>query len=98
GKRRIVRMFFGGEKQVLGCKLNPHWCDKVPLLSAPVEKIEGSFKGVSKVKFVETLQYAANDAVNEGMDAAAYALMPIIMTDPERNPRTGSMVLNVAAI
>jgi hypothetical protein len=32
------------------------------------------------------------------MDAAAYALLPIIMTDPEKNPRTGSMVLNVAAI
>jgi hypothetical protein len=98
GERRIVRIYFGGEDQVLGCKLNPYWCDKVPLLSAPVEKIEGSFKGNSKVKFVESLQYAANDAVNEGMDSAAYALLPIIMTDPEKNPRTGSMVLNVAAI
>lgn len=95
---RIVRIYFGGEDQVLGLKLNPYWCDKVPIISAPVEKIEGSFKGVSKVKFVETLQYAANDAVNEGMDSAAYALLPIIMTDPEKNPRTGSMVLNVAAI
>jgi len=98
GERRIVRIYFGGEDQVSGCKLNPYWCDKVPLLSAPVEKIEGSFKGNSKIKFVETLQYAANDAVNEGMDSAAYALLPIIMTDPAKNPRTGSMVLNVAAI
>jgi hypothetical protein len=98
GDRRIVRVYFGGEDQVLGCKLNPYWCDKVPVLSSPVEKIEGSFKGMSKIKFVETLQYAANDAVNEGMDSAAYALLPIIMTDPEKNPRVGSMVLNVAAI
>lgn len=98
GEHRIVRIYFGGEDRVLGVKLNPYWCDKVPILSAPVEKIEGSFKGVSKLKFVETLQYAANDAVNEGMDSAAYALLPIIMTDPEKNPRTGSMVLNVAAI
>jgi hypothetical protein len=63
-----------------------------------VEKIEGSFKGNAKVKFVETLQYAANDALNEGMDSAAYALLPIVMTDPAKNPRTGSMVLNVAAV
>lgn len=98
GERRICRIYFGGEEQILSVRRNPYWCDKVPVLSAPVEKIDGSFKGMSKVKFVETFQYAANDAVNEGMDAAAYALLPIIMTDPEKNPRVGSMVLNVAAI
>jgi len=98
GERRIVRIFFGGPDQVLSCKRNPYWCDKVPVLSGPVEKTEGSFKGVPPVKFVETYQYAANDAVNEGMDAAAYALMPIVMTDPMKNPRVGSMILNVAAI
>jgi len=97
-ERRICRAYFGGDPPLLGCKLNPYWCDKIPLLSSPVEKVEGSFKGLSKVKFVETMQYAANDAVNEGMDSAAYALLPIIMTDPEKNPRVGSMVLNVAAV
>jgi len=30
--------------------------------------------------------------------SAAYALMPIVMTDPVKNPRVGSMVLNLAAI
>jgi len=98
GERRICRAFFGGEPPLLGCKLNPYWCDKIPLLSSPVEKVQGAFKGMSKLKFVETIQYAANDAVNEGMDSAAYALLPIIMTDPEKNPRVGSMVLNVAAV
>ena len=98
GERRICRIYYGGEKQILSVRRNPYWCDKVPVLSAPVDKIEGAFKGLSKVKFVDTLQYAANDALNEGMDAAAYALLPIIMTDPEKNPRVGSMVLNVAAI
>lgn len=98
GERRICRIYFGGEDQILSVRRNPYWNDKVPILSAPVEKVEGSFKGQSKVKFVETFQYAANDAVNEGMDAAAYALMPIVMTDPAKNPRVGSMVLNVAAI
>ena len=98
GERRIVRVFFGGPEQLLGCKLNPYWCDKVPLLSAPVEKVQGSFKGMSKLKFVDTIQYAANDIINQGFDSATYSLLPIIMTDPEKNPRTGSMVLNVAAI
>jgi hypothetical protein len=97
-EKRLCRMYLGGPDLVIGAKLCPYWCDKVPLLSAPVEKIQGSFKGVAKVKQVETLQYAANDAINEGMDSAAYALLPIIMTDPEKNPRVGSMVLNVAAI
>jgi len=98
GERLIVRIYFGGDKQILSVRRNPYWCDKVPILSSAVEKIEGSFKGVSKVKYVDTIQYAANDALNEGMDAAAYALLPIIMTDPEKNPRVGSMVLNVAAV
>ena len=98
GERRICRMYFAGSKRTLSVKRNPYWCDKVPILSAPVDKLEGVFKGQSKLKYVETLQYAANDAVNEGMDSAAYALLPIIMTDPEKNPRTGSMILNVAAI
>lgn len=98
GERRLCRMYFGGENKTLSVKRNPHWNDKVPILSAAVEQIEGSIKGNSKLKFVDTLQYAANDAINEGMDAAAYALLPIIMTDPAKNPRVGSMVLNVAAI
>jgi hypothetical protein len=32
------------------------------------------------------------------MDSAAYSLLPIVMTDPEKNPRVGSMVMNLAAI
>ena len=98
GERVICRIYYGGDKQILSVRRNPYWCDKVPILSAAVEKIEGSFKGVSKVKYVDTIQYAANDALNEGMDSAAYALLPIIMTNPEKNPRVGSMVMNVAAI
>lgn len=98
GERRICRAYFGGEKQILGCKRNPFWSDHIPLISAPVEKVHGSFKGRSKVEPVADLQYQANDATNEAMDSAAYALMPIVMTDPARNPRVGSMILSMAAI
>ena len=32
------------------------------------------------------------------MDSAAYALLPIVMTDPEKNPKIGSMIMSLAAI
>jgi hypothetical protein len=44
------------------------------------------------------LQYAANDAANMAWDSAQYSLLPIIMTDPEKNPNYSSMVLSLAAI
>ncbi len=98
GVWRTCVAYFGGDERILGCRLNPNWSDRLPLISHAVEKISGVFKGRSKVEPCATLQYAANDAINEGMDSAAYALLPNIMTDPEKNPRVGSMVLATAAI
>jgi hypothetical protein len=100
GVRRLCRIYYAGGdgERVLSVRRNPYWCDKCPLLSAPLKKISNVFKGQSEVKAVADLQYAANDTVNEAMDSAAYALMPIVMTDPQKNPRVGSMVLNLAAI
>ena len=98
GEERLCRAYYGGEKNILGCQLNPNWSDRLPILSVPVEKIAGSFKGLSKVKFCADQQYAANDATNMGNDSAAFSLMPIVMTDPEKNPRVGSMVLALAAV
>lgn len=97
-ERRICQAFYGGEERVLGARVNPNWSDRVPILSVPVKKIAGSFKGLSPVKFCADQQYAANDAANMGNDSAAYALMPVVMTDPEKNPRIGSMVLALSAI
>lgn len=98
GKKRIYKVYFGGAKTYLSCRRNPFWSDKVPVFSCAVNKVKGSFKGKSLVEPISTFQYAANDAVNEGMDSAAYAMLPIIMTDPEKNPRVGSLVLSLAAI
>jgi hypothetical protein len=97
-ERRICRTFFGGPDKILSCRRNPNWSDHINLISHPVEKVQGSFKGKSKVEPVESLSYQANDAVNEAMDSSAYALMPIVMTDPAKNPRIGSMILSMAAI
>ena len=94
----LCQAFYGGEQRILGCRRNPLWSDKVPLLSCPVEKVGGLFKGRSKVADVCDLQYAANDAINEAWDSAGYSLLPIVMTDPEKNPRTGSMVMSMAAV
>lgn len=98
GEHRLCKAYFGGNDTVLGCTLNPFWNDRIPVLSVPVKKMGGVFKGVSPLKSVLALQYSANDAVNEGMDSATYSLLPIVMTDPEKNPRIGSMVMNLAAI
>lgn len=98
GEWRLCRAYYGGDDQVLGCKQNPYWCDEVPVISAPVEKVAGVFKGVAPVAAVMDLQILANDATNEGADAAHFSAMPIIMTDPEKNPKVGTMVLGLASI
>ena len=95
---RLCRTFFGGEDSILGCRRNPLWADTCPLISEPVEKVQGSFKGISKLKAVADLVYFANDTINEAADSAGFSMMPIIMTDPEKNPKIGSMILNMAAI
>lgn len=96
--RLLCRIYFGGGDLILGCRRNPYWSDRCPIFTTAVEKVEGCIKGVSVVEPCASMQYAANDACNEAMDSAAYALLPIIMTDPTKNPRIGSMVLNMAAI
>ena len=98
GERRLCVTHFAGPKIILSCKRNPYWCDRVPLLMAPRIKVPGSIWGQAPVALVEQVQYQANDAVNMGMDSAQYSLLPIVMTDPEKNPRVGSMVLSMAAL
>lgn len=97
-QRRIVRAFLAGDRTVLSCKRNPNWSDKIGLFSVPVEKVQGSFKGNSLVGPCEQTQLYANDTINEAADSSMYSMMPIVMTDPARNPRVGSMVLSLAAV
>jgi hypothetical protein len=98
GERRSCVTYFGSENLYLSCKRNPYWNDRVPVLSQAALKESGSFWGKSRVQRVEQTQYAANDAVNMGLDSAQFSMMPITMTDPEKNPRVGSMVLDMAAV
>lgn len=98
GEMRLCVVWFGGADNILGCKLNPYWCDRVPIISSPVSKLGGVFKGVSKIKSVASLQYAANDFINEAFDSATFSMMPIVMTDPEKNPNVDNMLVAVGAI
>ena len=98
GKYRVCRAYYGGDQQLLGCKVNPYWCDLIPIISCAVDKMPGVFKGMAPVKHVADVQYFANDTINEGADTAHYSAMPIILTDPEKNPRVGTMITALAAI
>lgn len=97
-KHKLCQLFVQADGKVLGCRENPYWNGKCPILSVPVVKTAGTFKGEPRIKFVADLQYKANDAINIAMDSAMYSLLPIVMTDPEKNPKVASMVLNMAAI
>jgi len=98
GEKRLCVVYYGGDELLLSVKLNPYWCNKCPIISAPVRKVAGICKGVSLVKPVAELQYMANDAANLAMSSGIYSLMPIVMTDPEKNPRIGTMLMNIASI
>lgn len=99
GKRRWCVTYFAGHDCILSCKRNPYWNDKIDIISKPALKVGGTIWGKSRIEGgVEKLQYAANDAVNMGFDSAQYSLAPIVMTDPEENPRSGSIVMAMAAV
>lgn len=98
GKQRLCRILFGGDKIILSCRLNPYWSDRCPLISAPVRKKTGVVKGVSPAKYCMKIQYAANDVINQGFDSATYSLLPIVMTDPAKNPQVDTMILDLAAV
>lgn len=98
GKKKPAIIYFGGPDNILGVIENPYWSKKIPVISEAVDKVAGSFWGKSKVAPVAALQYQLNDISNMGQDSAMYSLMPIVMTDPLKNPQYSSMVLSMAAI
>ena len=97
-KKEPVVIYYGGSDCILGIIKSPFWSGKRPIISASIEEITGSFFGISKVEPVKFLQWNLNDFWNMGMDSAQYALSPIIMTDPLKNPQYQSMVMGLAAV
>lgn len=98
GKREPALVYYAGRDRIIGIIKSPWWSGRRPTLSAPIENISGSFFGTSQVEPVKFLQWNLNDYWNMGMDSAQYALLPIVMTDPLKNPQYQSMVMGLAAI
>lgn len=98
GEMRLMVTHFAGSKIILGCKRNPYWCDRIPVLTKALEKNPNSIWGKSQTDKVAKMQYEANDFVNMAGDSGRYGMLPIVMTDPEKNPRSGSMVLAMASV
>lgn len=98
GETRLCCSYFAGVQNFLSCKRNPFWNDQIPLLGQPLRKVPGSIWGVAPLKKAAPIQYALNDVVNEGLDSSQYSMMPITASDPQKNPRTGTMVLSMGAL
>lgn len=98
GKRRRCLSYMAGPDQILSCKRNPYWSDRIPVITQASLKVNGSVWGKSRVQVVEKAQYAANDAFNMGQDSIKYSLMPITVVDPEKFAKTSSLVLTMGAI
>lgn len=93
-----VFIYYAGPETILGIIRNPFWTKKRPLLISPVERIQGTVYGISRIEPVKYLQWNLNDYWNMGQDSAQYALLPIVMTDPLANPNYQSMVMGLAAV
>lgn len=102
--RRLCRIYFVGSagdnaaSTILSIKRNPFWSDRLPIISAPVTRVHGSFKGQSKVGAVCDIQYIINDILNLALDSLTYTICPVVLTDPERNPNIGSLVIAPGAV
>jgi len=91
-------VYFVGEDEIIGIIKNPYWSGKRPIISAPIDKIEGSFKGRSKIEPVKYMQWNLNDFWNLGQDSALYSQMPVFAANPMSNPNWATMVLGLAAV
>ncbi len=98
GKRRRCMAYMAGPENILSCKRNPYWSDRIPVISQAALKVNGSFWGKSRVQGVEAVAYAANDAFNMGQDSIKYSLMPITCVDPEKFQRVSSIILEMGSV
>jgi len=83
GDKQLCKTWYALSGDAIGLKRNPHWNDRCPLLSEPVEKQAGVFKGKSQIEAIAQLQYESNDAANERADVDHMSAMPIVMRRAE---------------
>jgi hypothetical protein len=70
----------------------------VPILSEPVERVQGSFFGKSKIEPVKFMQWQLVDFWNMGQDSAMYSMLPIFTVDPLKAPNWAQLVMGLAAV
>ena len=96
--KRLCDIYYASKDRILGILVSQQWGGKRQIISAPIERVQGAFKGISKIEPVKFLQWNLNDYWNMGQDSAMYSLLPITMTDPLSNPNYASMVIGLAAV
>ncbi len=97
-RKESAIVYYAGPEEIVGIIKNPLWSGKVPIISEPVERVQGSFFGKSKVEPVKFLQWQLNDFWNMGQDSAMYSMLPIFACDPLANPNWATMVVGLAAM
>ncbi len=96
--KRLAYIYYASANRILGIVKAPQWGGKRPVLSAPAERVAGSFFGASMIEPVKFMQWNLNDFWNMGQDSAMYSLLPIWAADPLKNPNWASMVMGLAAV
>ena len=91
-------VYYASKEEILGIIKNPLWSGKRPILSKPVERVQGSFFGKSKVEPVKFLQWNLTDFWNMGQDSAMYSLLPVFAANPLNNPNWAGMVVGLSAV
>lgn len=90
--------YFSGPDQILGLIKNPLWSGKIPILSEPCERVQGSYMGKSKIEPVKYMQWQLVDFWNMGQDAGMYSMLPVWAVDPLKTPQWQTMVMGLAAL
>lgn len=91
-------IYYGGQDVIVGIIKNPLWSGKIPIISNPVERLQGSFFGRSKIEPVKFMQWACTDFFNMGTDSAMYSVLPIYKADPLKVPNWASLTMGLAAV
>ena len=96
--KRLAYVYFANQNRILGIVKAKQWGGKRPILSAPVDRVKGSFFGISKIEPVKFLQWNLTDYWNMGQDSAMYSLLPVWAVDPLANPTWSMLVMGLAAV
>ena len=91
-------VYYTSREVILGIIKNPLWSGKRPIISEPVDRVQGSFFGKSKIEPVKFLQWNLTDFWNMGQDSAMYSLLPVFAANPLNNPNWASMVVGLSAV